>query len=458
MSRASKIMNALQARSRFGAAALLAGLLVVGLAAPAGAAQDPRFFGDYCGEHTVVVTTTVRFLGIPIIRNTQRLHFDVTATLGHVEDRGRNGLIHGQGLAVGEGRRIPFAVAGQVIAPGEARGQVVAPEIGPAEGHALLAADGDHLTVVGAGQHIRLAKSACPNDAPTARIVTAPVGEVPWAAPVTLRGTASDTEDRVISPQRMVWTSSRDGELGRGPEVHPRYLTHGDHEITFSVTDSGGRTATASTALRIGNNSPNRPRILRPVTGATLPSGLPAVLRGSATDRESGQLLGDALEWRSDVDGFLGTGELSTAILSAGRHRISLTATDPGGGSASSEVVVTVVERPTGNAPPVVLIETPRDYTGMADTDCLLLTARAEDFEDGLLGSGALVWTDTYTDATGAVVTSPLATTGERVEFCSPATTGHDTVHTLSVTATDSEGLASDPDRIRIYVIPGGLI
>ncbi|MCB1055396.1 MAG: hypothetical protein KDD11_07765 [Acidobacteria bacterium] len=450
-------MNPLRLPRRWHAAGV-AVLLATSLALPARSADDDRFFGTYCGEHTIVVRTTVTFLGIPIIRNTERLHFDVTATLGHVEDPRRRGLIHGQGLAVGEGRRVPFAVAGHVVGPGEASGQVIAPEIGPAEGSARLAADGDRLTVVGGGQVIRLAKSGCPNTAPTATIVAAPLGEIPWASPITLRGTASDAEDAAISPQRMVWTSSRDGELGRGPEVHPRFLSHGDHVVTFAVTDSGGRTATATTSFRIGNNAPNRPRILRPVTGATLPSGLPAVLRGSATDRESGQLTGDALVWRSDLDGVLGTGELTTVRLSAGRHRISLTATDPGGGSASAEVVVDVVERPTGNARPVVFIETPRDYTGMADTDCLVLTAHAEDLEDGLLGGSALVWTDTYTDATGADVTTTLPATGERVELCSPATTGHDTVHTLAVTATDSDGLASDPDGIRVYVIPGGLI
>lgn len=439
---------------------LLLASFAIALLAPAEAraAADERFFGRYCGDHEVRVTTTVRFLGIRVARRTDTFRFTVEARVDHVTDRTRQGLIRGEGLVTGEGRRIPFAVAGRVVESGVAAGTLSAPEIGPADGRAYLGAAGDRLTVIGGGQRVTLTKSACGGGAPSARILAPAAGEVPWGGTIEFRGEASDPDDAALAPQRMVWRSDLEGELGRGPRLRRGYLRHGEHVITFTATDADGRSGSDTRVLRIGNNAPNRPRILRPASGARLIAGIETVLRGSATDRESGRLSGEQLVWSSDRDGRLGSGELATTALSEGTHAITLTATDAGGDSASASVTVAVLERATGNAPPSVRIETPADYTGMADFDCLLLTARASDPEDGPLTGAALTWTDSYVDATGATVTRPLPATGETVELCSPATAGRDTVHTITVTATDSTGLAGEPDLIRVYVIPGGLI
>lgn len=440
---------------------LVAALLVLAAgfwSTDARAAQDERFFGEYCGDHQVRVTTTVRFLGIRIARRTDTFNFEVQARLNHVEDRTRRGLMEGRGLVTGEGRRISFAVSGHITAEGVAEGTLSAPELGPVDGRAYLDATGDRLVVLGGGQRVVLRKSACPNRAPTARILAPAPGDIPWGGTVDFRGTASDPEDPAMAPQRMVWASSRDGFLGRGLTLRRGYLSHGEHIITFTATDSGGRAATDTVTVRIANNAPNPPRILRPGSGARLVAGIPTVLRGSATDRESGPLRDEQLVWTSDRDGPLGTGEAASTALSAGSHRITLTATDDGGDSSNASVRVEVLERGTGNAPPSVRIVTPTDYIGIADFDCLILTARGEDLEDGPLTGAALTWTDSYVDATGATITRTLPETGEAVELCTPATTGRDTVHTLTVTPTDSDGLAGEPDFIRVYVIPGGLI
>ncbi len=64
---------------------------------------------------------------------------------------------------------------------------------------------------------------------------------------------------------------------------------------------------------------------------------------GTGTDPEDGQLAGNSLVWKSNIDGELGTGTtFSTASLSAGIHTIVLTATDSMGAQGNDAVSITV--------------------------------------------------------------------------------------------------------------------
>lgn len=436
----------------------LAGLLALalGAAVPAQGTSDPRFAGEYCGEHVVRVRVTVRFLGIPIVRRTETLTFAVEARVGHGESAGGVGTLRGSGLVEGEGRRIPFTLVGAVTRPGAAAGAVTAPGLGTAAGNAYLLDGGETVAVSGLGQRVVLSKAACGNRAPAARIVRPASGaSQPWGTPVELAGTASDPEDGLVPAQRMVWTSSRDGRLGVGPSLSRNFLSRGEHQITLTATDSGGRSTADSATLRILNNAPNRPQILSPADGARLVAGLPATLRGRATDRDSGDLTGRALEWTSSLDGELGFGERVTPTLSLGRHTITLTASD-GDGDRSSASITVDVAAPSGDAPPTVSVVAPRDLLGIADFDCVVLIASAIDLEDGPLGDAAISWSSSWETAAGTTATRSLSS-GRRIEVCTWPTGGGDTVHTVTATATDSAGLAAD-DAVRIYVIPGGLI
>ncbi len=71
--------------------------------------------------------------------------------------------------------------------------------------------------------------------------------------------------------------------------------------------------------------------ILAPEENGTVPPGTPLFLRGYAYDLEDGTLDGAALRWSSDRDGDLGTGSLVLVRLSAGPHRLTLSATDGDG-------------------------------------------------------------------------------------------------------------------------------
>ena len=178
--------------------------------------------------------------------------------------------------------------------------------------------------------------------------------------------------------------------------------------------------------------------------------------RGRATDREDGFLRGDSLVWRSNLmSGRIGTGNLLTRTLPAGDHRISLTAEDREGISSSTSILLTVSATPAGNSPPTVTITSPEHHAGISDAgdDCFIFVAEAHDLQDERLTGGALVWEDRQ-DGAGS---SRHLGTGERVEACGFSAGAHDTWHTITVTATDSEG-AWSASSIRIYVIPGGLI
>ena len=90
-----------------------------------------------------------------------------------------------------------------------------------------------------------------PNDPPTVSI-TSPEDGLTFdsGTAVSFVGTASDTEDGDLTGS-IVWTSDRDGWIGDGGDCSA-ILTDGTHTITASVTDSGGKTASASVSITVG--------------------------------------------------------------------------------------------------------------------------------------------------------------------------------------------------------------
>jgi uncharacterized repeat protein (TIGR03803 family) len=83
--------------------------------------------------------------------------------------------------------------------------------------------------------------------------------------------------------------------------------------------------------------------MVRPTSGAGFYGHAPVRFEAMAVDLEDGQLEGDQLEWRSDRDGLLGTGESlmpSAWELSEGPHLVTLTARD---GTGHATVVTNVI-------------------------------------------------------------------------------------------------------------------
>jgi len=185
------------------------------------------------------------------------------------------------------------------------------------------------------------------NQPPVAHI-TAPANNASFAqgASVTFTGNATDPEDGALTGGSLVWTSSRDGQIGTGASFSTTSLSVGTHTITLTAKDSQGATGTATITVVItgaGQNQPPTATITSPANGAIITPNTPVTLTGTGTDPEDGTLTGASLAWSDSVSGSLGTGtSVSLTSLPVGPHTIRLTATDSKGATGTATVRVIV--------------------------------------------------------------------------------------------------------------------
>jgi uncharacterized protein YjdB len=95
------------------------------------------------------------------------------------------------------------------------------------------------------------------NQAPTATI-TSPANQATFApgATMTFTGSATDHEDGALIGASLVWTSSRDGQIGTGTTFTRNNLSLGTHTITLSATDSQGAIATTQVVIYVSVVAP----------------------------------------------------------------------------------------------------------------------------------------------------------------------------------------------------------
>jgi hypothetical protein len=141
-----------------------------------------------------------------------------------------------------------------------------------------------------------------PTKAPEVQI-TAPAANATFfpAQQVVFEGSAYDREDGELSGASLVWSSSKDGQLGTGSIVSTVNLTTGTHEITLVATDSDGRTQQAKRTIVVleGSAAPAAELTAAPdVIGVTLPFGGAAV-NTTVTLRNSSET---ALGWSAGDD------------------------------------------------------------------------------------------------------------------------------------------------------------
>lgn len=157
----------------------------------------------------------------------------------------------------------------------------------------------------------------------------------------------------------------------------------GDAEISFSVTDPEGQTATDKANVTVTPNAAPTAEILAPVIGGTYYANVPIVFEGLVADTEdAGDLL--LVRFDDDVDGELpidGTptsaGEVSgTAMLSEGNHFITMTVTDSTGRTGEDTVPISVG---APNTAPSCAITAPPTGTFSQVGETLLLEGSASD-------------------------------------------------------------------------------
>jgi hypothetical protein len=163
---------------------------------------------------------------------------------------------------------------------------------------------------------------------------------------IAFAGNGMDSEDGNLSDHSLAWCSDVDGPIGTGVTFATNTLSVGAHQITLTATDSEGATGTATVAITVNATPANKPpvaQITNPTAGSTFTTEDNITFAGSGSDDEDGDLSGQSLVWRSDVDGQIGTGKtFASDTLSVGTHQIELTATDSDEATGTDRITITV--------------------------------------------------------------------------------------------------------------------
>jgi len=188
--------------------------------------------------------------------------------------------------------------------------------------------DSDNQT---ATQQRYLVVQSSTNSAPFVSISAPAAGtQVYLNDPVTLTGTAYDTQDGVISAS-IQWSSDLQGALGTGASLTVSTLQVGTHTLRAFAQDSSNGKGAATVQITVLPIPPNYPPTIKITSigvGARYTTDSAFVLSAVASDREEGDI-SSRITWSSSINGPLGSGATVTvAGLSAGVHHITARVVD----------------------------------------------------------------------------------------------------------------------------------
>jgi PKD repeat protein len=163
---------------------------------------------------------------------------------------------------------------------------------------------------------------------------------------ITFEGNAVDQFDVEVPPEDLEWTSDLDGVLGTGNvlDIAPATLAAGTHLITLTAVDAEGFEGTADITIVI-NQLPTV-TIVRPDDAAEFAQDdTDITFEGNAVDQFDVEVPPEDLEWTSDLNGVLGTGnvlDIAPATLIPGTHTITLTGIDAGGLEGTADITIVI--------------------------------------------------------------------------------------------------------------------
>ncbi|MEO1256158.1 MAG: hypothetical protein AAFY41_14915, partial [Bacteroidota bacterium] len=243
---------------------------------------------------------------------------------------------------------------------------------------------------------------------------------------------ANDIQDGNLS-SNILWYSQIDGQIGNGANISTT-LSTGTHTIQATVIDSDGLNTDTSFQLFISSDPPV-PLISSPQDNDTYNYQDTVYLIGSAQDIQDGPIPSHNLNWDSDLQGYLGTGDsLAIHTLSPGDHQISLIATDSDG----NDSMISVQNVNINAGQPISSILSPADgdtlFAGISSN----FIGEGNDQQDGLLRGASLIWSS---DKQGQIGIGDSLSISNLLPGW----------HIIRLTAIDSDGLSSF-DEINVYV------
>ena len=222
----------------------------------------------------------------------------------------------------------------------------------------------------------------------------------------------------------------------------------GSATVTVTASDPGGLSATQDLAVMIlpGNQAP---QLVDSIPAQVIMVGDTAMLVVSAnfTDPDGDDLTFEAVSSDTGIAPTLASGDtVRIAGLAAGSASVTVSASDPEGLSASQEVMVTVEAQAPNRAPTLA-----DDSIPVPAHDLVLDSAVVLDLSPYFVDpdGDALTYKATTSDETVAVASvdgSTVTTTALSAMEDSVLTV------TLTVTATDPEGLSSEPQEVEVFV------
>ena len=258
---------------------------------------------------------------------------------------------------------------------------------------------------------------------------------------ITFEATVTDAEDDADTLD-LVWNSGLQGDLelpsspnASGGVAGAIYLDQGEHFIQLTATDQSGKSTSENLTIMVGPpNSPPSCSIDAPTNGAVGTEGDVVVFEATVSDVDidADDLL---VEWVSDKDGVLGQsnptsqGTVTFAFgdLSVNTHNISMQVTDELGESCTAGILYTV------GTPPEVSILTPTNGETFAEGEVISFSFDVSDLQD----QPDEIALDLTLDNLPYATLNPASTgIAEMNDVGIPYG-----VHTLQVTATDTDGL-----------------
>jgi hypothetical protein len=244
------------------------------------------------------------------------------------------------------------------------------------------------------------------------------------------------------------WSSNLDGALGNGLDIQYAFSGAAVHQITATVTDSGGNSSSDTITLNV-TGTPPAVTILDPSPGETFTKGIPEVLAATVIDVNEplSNLCANAV-WTSTVgtDNVPdGTCTPQVTFLTTGARTLTLTVADSDGNEGSDSVNITIIDPPPSGPPTAIILE-PQENELFDNMASILIEGAAFD-PDG----GAMTYEWVVNDQFGSDHVIGTTLTFNWTPFGTvPANCGSATVQ-LTLTATD-EDLDTGSDTIEFAI------